>query len=220
MKGSNLMAMFNFQFEPAEKAKKPMRSYIDIDESGSPKARIYADEYDAVKSNPDFEPFLTGAGRNMATAQTAFNDEMQEARLEAVEKRIKAKKQEAVSAEISASEAGSENLYPGLDIYGRLTGGQTFKQRVESRQAELRALLEERAALEGTAPEISAPMPQVEEQAAPAVRPTAQAEPVRQTPAKTTVKVKNPNGVVREVPAEVWSRNAKQYIEQGYQLMP
>ena len=219
MKGSNLMAMFNFQFEPAEKAKKPMRSYIDIDESGSPKARIYADEYDAVKSNPDFEPFLTGAGRNMATAQTAFNDEMQEARLEAVEKRIKAKKQEAVSAEISASEAGSENLYPGLDIYGRLTGGQTFKQRAESRQAELRALLEERAALEGTEPEISAPMTNVGggEVERPAAEPIA---PVQQAPQKRTVKIRNTDGKVLSVPVEIWNKDPKGYIEQGYQVVP
>ena len=214
------MAMFNFQFEPAQKeVRKPMRSYIDIDESGRPKARIYADEYDIVKSNPDFQPYLTGAGRNMETAQTAFNDEMREARLQAVEKRIQAKKQEAIGAEMAAREAAPGNIYPGLDIYQKLVGGQTFAQRATSRQEELKKLLEERAALEGT-PEISAPMTDVSEpmvQESPVAAPVA---PVQQAPAKKTVRVKNPDGVVREVPSEVWSSNAKKYIEQGYQLMP
>lgn len=213
------MAMFNFEFGGEQQVKKPMRSYIDIDESGRPKARIYADEYDAVKSNPDFQPYLTGAGRNMETAQTAFNDEMQEARIQAVEKRIQAKKQEALSAELAASEAEPGNIYPGLDIFGRLTGGQTFQQRATSRKEELRKLLEQRAALEGT-PEISAPMTDASEpmaQEAPVAAPVA---PVQQAPAKKTVRVKNPDGVVREVPSEVWSSNAKKYIEQGYQLMP
>ncbi len=214
------MAMFNFEFGGEQQVKKPMRSYIDIDESGRPKARIYADEYDAVKSNPDFQPYLTGAGRNMETAQNAFNDEMQEARIQAVEKRIQAKKQEAVSAELAASEAaGTENEYPGIDILGRIIGSKTFAQRATSKQEELRKLLEQRAALEGT-PEISAPMTEISEptvQAEPVAAPVA---PVQQAPAKKTVRVKNPDGVVREVPSEVWSSNAKKYIEQGYQLMP
>ncbi len=45
------MAMFNFEFGDKQQAKKPMRSYIDIDENGRATARVYADEYDAVKSN-------------------------------------------------------------------------------------------------------------------------------------------------------------------------
>ena len=61
-----------------------------FDSEGRPKARVYADEYDTAKSNPDFERFIAGAGRNMQTAQDSFADEMQEAKLEAVEKRIKA----------------------------------------------------------------------------------------------------------------------------------
>ena len=115
------MAMFNFELGGGEEVKKPMRSYIDIDASGKPKARIYADEYDVVKSNPDFSPFLTNAGRNMVTAQDDLYSEMNEAKLQAVEKRIQAKKQEAVSAELAASEAEPGNIYPGLDIFGRLT---------------------------------------------------------------------------------------------------
>ena len=90
--------MFNFNLDGQKEVAKPMRSYVDIDENGRPKARIYADEYDTVKSNPDFQPYLTGAGRNMETAQSAFADEMTEARLEAVEKRIKAKRQETIKA--------------------------------------------------------------------------------------------------------------------------
>lgn len=213
------MAMFNFELGGEQQVKKPMRSYIDIDESGRPKARIYADEYDIVKSNPDFQPYLTGAGRNMETAQSAFNDEMQEARLQAVEKRIQAKKQEAISAEMAAREAAPGNLYPGLDIYQKFVGGQTFAQRATSRQEELKKLLEERAALEGT-PEISAPMTNVSEptaQEAPVAAPVA---PIQQAPAKKTIKVRNPDGKILPVPVEMWNKNPKGYIEQGYQIVP
>ena len=110
------MAMFNFEFGGEQQVKKPMRSYIDIDESGRPKARIYADEYDAVKSNPDFQPYLTGAGRNMETAQNAFNDEMQEARIQAVEKRIQAKKQEAVGSK-STNLSKASKVFKAIDSF-------------------------------------------------------------------------------------------------------
>lgn len=213
------MAMFNFDFEPAQKeVRKPMRSYIDIDESGRPKARIYADEYDAVKSNPDFQPYLTSAGRNMETAQTAFNDEMQEARIQAVEKRIQAKKQEAVSAELAASEAaGTGNEYPGIDILGRMIGSKTFAQRATSRQEELRKLLEQRAALEGT-PEISAPMTEpVEAAPTEAVAPAKPQQPVVN---QEVVRVRDPRGVIGNYPKAVWQQNSKQLIERGYVLLP
>ena len=55
------MAMFNFNLDGKKEVIKPMRSYVDIDENGRPKARIYADEYDSVKSNPDFQPYLAWA---------------------------------------------------------------------------------------------------------------------------------------------------------------
>lgn len=214
------MAMFNFNLDGKEKVAKPMRSKIEFDANGKATATIYADEYDLVKNIPDFQDRISAAGRNMAIAQDSFADEMQEARIQAVEKRIQAKKQEAVSAELAASEAaGTGNEYPGIDILGRMIGSKTFAQRATSRQEELRKLLEQRAALEGT-PEISAPMTEVSEpimQAEPVAAPVA---PVQQAPVKKTVKVKNPDGVVREVPSEVWSSNAKRYIEQGYQLMP
>lgn len=212
--------MFNFNLDGKEKVAKPMRSKIEFDANGKATATIYADEYDLVKNIPDFQDRISAAGRNMAIAQDSFADEMQEARIQAVEKRIQAKKQEAVSAELAASEAaGTGNEYPGIDILGRMIGSKTFAQRSTSRQEELRRLLEQRAALEGT-PEISAPMTEVSEpimQAEPVAAPVA---PVQQAPVKKTVKVKNPDGVVREVPSEVWSSNAKRYIEQGYQLMP
>jgi len=138
--------MFNFNLDGQKEVAKPMRSYIDIDADGRPKARVYADEYDVVKSNPDFEPFLNGAGRNMQTAQDTFADEMNEARIEAVEKRIKAKRQETIKAETEAREAaGTSNEYPGIDILGRMIGSQTFGQRATSRQEELKKLLEERS---------------------------------------------------------------------------
>ena len=208
------MAMFNFSLDGKEQVAKPMRSYVDIDENGRPKARIYADEYDTVKSNPDFQPYLTGAGRNMETAQSAFADEMTEARLEAVEKRIKAKRQETIKAETEAREAaGTTNEYPGIDILGRMIGSETFGQRATSRQEELKKLLEERAGYMGT-PEISAPMPTEQ---APEVEPVA---PVQQAPQKRTVKIRNPDGKTAVVPAEVWNKNSKGYIEQGYQVVP
>ena len=213
------MAMFNFEFGGEQQARKPMRSYVDIDENGRPKARIYADEYESVKSNPDFQPYLAGAGRNMETAQSAFADEMQEARLEAVEKRIKAKRQETIKAETEAREAaGTTNEYPGIDILGRMIGSETFGQRATSRQEELRRLLEERAGYMGT-PEISAPLTSVGggEIEEPAAEPVA---PVRQTPQKRTVRIRNPEGKIVPVPAEVWNKNSKGYIEQGYQVVP
>jgi len=210
------MAMFNLNLDGQKEVVKPMRSYVDIDENGRPKARIYADEYDSVKSNPDFQPYLTGAGRNMETAQSAFADEMNEARIEAVEKRIKAKRQETIKAETEAREAaGTTNEYPGLDIYGRLTGGETFGQRATSRQEQLKKLLEERAGYMGT-PEISAPMDVVgsapmQEQAPALERPAAK---------KAGVKIRNPDGKTATVPAEVWNRESKKYIEMGYQVVP
>ena len=208
------MAMFNFNLDGQKEVAKPMRSYVDIDENGRPKARIYADEYDSVKSNPDFQPYLTGAGRNMETAQSAFADEMTEARIEAVEKRIKAKRQETIKAETEAREAaGTTNEYPGIDILGRMIGSETFGQRATSRQEELKKLLEERAGYMGT-PEISAPMPTEQ---APVSEPVA---PMQQAPQKRTVKIRNPDGKTAVVPAEVWNKNSKGYIEQGYQVVP
>ena len=212
--------MFNFNLDGQKEVAKPMRSYIDIDADGRPKARVYADEYDTVKSNPDFEPFLNGAGRNMQTAQDTFADEMNEARIEAVEKRIKAKRQETIKAETEAREAQAEgNVYTGPDFLGSIGGlRKTFTEKATSRQEELRKMLEERSGLMGT-PEISAPLTSVgggeaEEQSA---EPVA---PVRQTPQKRTVRIRNPDGKIVPVPAEVWNKNSKGYIEQGYQVVP
>jgi hypothetical protein len=210
------MAMFNFNLDGQKEVAKPMRSYIDIDADGRPKARVYADEYDVVKSNPDFEPFLNGAGRNMQTAQDTFADEMNEARIEAVEKRIKAKRQETIKAETEAREAaGTSNEYPGIDILGRMIGSQTFGQRATTRQEELKKLLEERAGYMGT-PEISAPM----ESAGSAPEPepmVAQQQPAQR---KTGVKIRNPDGKTATVPSDVWNRDSKKYIEMGYQVVP
>ena len=208
--------MFNFNLDGQKEVKKPMRSYIDIDENGRPKARVYADEYDAVKSNPDFEPFIAGAGRNMQTAQDAFADEMTEARLEAVEKRIKAKRQETIKAETEAREyAGTTNEYPGIDILGRMIGSETFGQRATSRQEELKKLLEERAGYMGT-PEISAPMPQAEERA----EPTEQAAATQAAPTEKYVRVKGPQGKTGKYPKSAWEKNSRNLIEQGYILLP
>jgi len=211
------MAMFNFQFGDKQQAQKPMRSYIDIDENGRPKARVYADEYDAVKSNPDFEPFIAGAGRNMQTAQDSFADEMQEARLEAVEKRIKAKRNETIRAETEAREAQAEdNVYVGPDFLGSIGGlRKTFTEKATSRQEELRKMLEERSELMGT-PEISAPMPQVEER----VEPTEQAAATQAAPTEKYVRVKSPQGKIGKYPKSAWEKNSRNLIEQGYILLP
>ena len=208
--------MFNLNLDGQKEVAKPMRSYVDIDENGRPKARIYADEYDLVKSNPDFQPYIAGAGRNMQTAQDTFADEMNEARIEAVEKRIKAKRQETIKAETEAREAaGTSNEYPGIDILGRMIGSQTFGQRATTRQEELKKLLEERAGYMGT-PEISAPM----ESAGSAPEPepmVAQQQPAQR---KTGVKIRNPDGKTATVPSDVWNRDSKKYIEMGYQVVP
>ena len=208
--------MFNFNLDGQKEVAKPMRSYIDIDADGRPKARVYADEYDTVKSNPDFEPFLNGAGRNMQTAQDTFADEMNEARIEAVEKRIKAKRQETIKAETEAREAaGTSNEYPGIDILGRMIGSQTFGQRATTRQDELKKLLEERAGYMGT-PEISAPM----ESAGSAQEPEPMVAPQQPAQRKTGVKIRNPDGKTATVPSDVWNRDSKKYIEMGYQVVP
>ena len=207
--------MFNFNLDGKEQVAKPMRSYVDFDSEGRPKARVYADEYDAVKSNPDFQPLIFGAGRNMQTAQDAFADEMTEAKLENVERRIKAKRQETIKAETEAREAQAEdNVYSGPDFLGSIGGfRKTFTEKATSRQEELKKLLEERAGYMGT-PEISAPMPTEQ---APVSEPAA---PVQQATQKRTVKIRNPDGKTAVVPAEVWNKNSKGYIEQGYQVVP
>ena len=208
--------MFNFNLDGQKEVAKPMRSYIDIDADGRPKARVYADEYDTVKSNPDFEPFLNGAGRNMQTAQDTFAGEMNEARIEAVEKRIKAKRQETIKAETEAREAaGTSNEYPGIDILGRMIGSQTFGQRATTRQEELKKLLEERAGYMGT-PEISAPM----ESAGSAPEPEPMVAKQQPAQRKTGVKIRNPDGKTATVPSDVWNRDSKKYIEMGYQVVP
>lgn len=210
------MAMFNFNLDGQKEVVKPMRSYVDIDENGRPKARIYADEYDAVKSNPDFQPYLSGAGKNMQTAQDTFADEMNEARIENVEARIKKKRSETIKAETEAREAaGTGNEYPNIDILGRMLGSQTFSQRATTRQDELRKMLEERSGLMGT-PEISAPMDSAGSE--PVSAPVVATE--KQAPKKVNVKIRNPDGKTATVPSDVWNRDSKKYIEMGYQVVP
>ena len=207
--------MFNFNLDGKEQVAKPMRSYIDIDSDGRPKARVYADEYDAVKSNPDFEPFLLGAGKNIAMAQDNDAYQMQEARIADVEKRIKTKRDQTIRAETEARQAQEEgNMYFGPDFLGSLGGlRETYGEKATSRQGELKRLLEEREGYMGT-PEISAPMPTEQ---APVSEPVA---PVQQASQKRTVKIRNPDGKTAVVPAEVWNKNSKGYIEQGYQVVP
>ena len=209
------MAMFNFNLDGQKEVAKPMRSYIDIDSDGRPKARVYADEYDAVKSNPDFEPFLLGAGKNIAMAQDNDAYQMQEARIADVEKRIKTKRDQTIRAETEARQAQEEgNMYFGPDFLGSLGGlRETYGEKATSRQGELKRLLEEREGYMGT-PEISAPMPTEQ---APVSEPVA---PVQQASQKRTVKIRNPDGKTAVVPAEVWNKNSKGYIEQGYQVVP
>ena len=214
------MAMFNFNLDGQKEVAKPMRSYVDFDSEGRPKARVYMDEYDAAKSNPDFQPLIFGAGRNIAMAQDNDAYQMQEARIADVEKRIKAKRQETIRAETEAREAQAEdNVYSGPDFLGSIGGlRKTFTEKATSRQEELKRLLEERAGYMGT-PEISAPLTSVGggEVEEPAAEPVA---PVRQTPQKRTVRIRNPEGKIVPVPAEVWNKNSKGYIEQGYQVVP
>jgi len=209
--------MFNFNLDGQKEVAKPMRSYIDIDADGRPKARVYADEYDTVKSNPDFEPFLNGAGRNMQIAQDDFAEEMNKARLDDVEARIKKKRSETIKAETEAREAaGTGNEYPNIDILGRMLGSQTFSQRATSRQEELKKLLEERSGYMGT-PEISAPMESV--------------APVEQAPATQNeyINLRSPDGSVQRIKKSSWSGQSKTkpgkkvsevYLDSGYSIVP
>jgi len=212
------MAMFNFNLDGQKEVAKPMRSYIDFDADGRPTARIYVDEYDAAKSNPDFQPLIAGAGRNMQTAQDAFADEMTEAKLENVEKRIKAKRQETIRAETEAREAQAEgNMYTGPDFLGSIGGlRKTFTEKATSRQEELKKLLEERSGYMGT-PEISAPM--------------ESAAPVEQAPSTQNeyINLRSPNGSVQRIKKSAWSGNSKTkpgkkvsevYLDSGYSIVP
>ena len=210
------MAVFEFEYQGKEKPK-PMRSYVDFDANGRPKARVYADEYDAVKSNPDFQPLIAGAGRNMQTAQDDFADEMNEAKIEDVEKRIKRKRQETIRAEAEAREAQAEdNVYSGPDFLGSIGGlRKTFTEKATSRQQELRRMMEERAGYMGT-PEISAPMDSAGSETA--QEPMVATE--KQAPKKVNVKIRNPDGKTATVPSDVWNRDSKKYIEMGYQVVP
>lgn len=210
------MAMFNFNLDGEKKVAKPMRSYVDFGSDGKPTARIYADEYDAVKSNPDFQPYLAGAGRNMQTAQDDFADEMNKARLDDVEARIKRKRIETLKSEAEARKyAETTNEYPGIDILGRAIGSKTFGQVAESRQQELRKMMEERAGYLST-PEISAPMDSARSEPVP--EPAVATE--KQAPKKVNVRIRNPDGKILAVPTEMWNKNSKGYIEQGYQVVP
>ena len=206
------MAMFNFELGGKEEPRK-MRSYIDIDSAGKPTARIYADEYDSVKANPDFAPFLTSAGRSVAREQTV-DDMIAEEKMSDVERRIESKRREAVAADLQATRAEAEdNLYSGPDLFGLSLGRKTFKQKAETKKRELQALLEEQAGYQRT-PEVSAPVEAVGSEA------TEQAAPIQPVAPSATVRVKSPSGKIANVPANVWSKDSKKYIEQGYQLMP
>jgi len=211
------MAMFNFNLDGQKEVAKPMRSYIDFDADGRPTARIYVDEYDAAKSNPDFQPLIAGAGRNMQTAQDDFAEEMKKAKLDDVEARIKKKRSETIKAETEAREAaGTGNEYPNIDILGRMLGSQTFNQRATSRQEELKKLLEERSGYMGT-PEISAPM--------------ESAAPVEQAPSTQNeyINLRSPDGSVQRIKKSAWSGQSKTkpgkkvsevYLDSGYSIVP
>lgn len=217
MERLNNMAMFNLEFGGQE-VRKPMRSYIDIDEGGRPRARIYADEYDLVKANPDFQPFLSGAGKNMAMAQDEDAYQMQEARIADVEKRIKAKRSETIKAEAEARQAQEEgNIYVGPDILGSLGGiRKTFAEKEATRQKELKKLLEERAGYMGT-PEISAPLEQQE-------------SVLQETPSQNEyINLKAPDGSVQRIKKSAWSGQSKTkpgkkvsevYLDSGYSIVP
>jgi len=210
------MAVFEFEYQGKEKPK-PMRSYVDFDADGRPTARVYADEYDAVKSNPDFQPLIAGAGRNMQIAQDDFAEEMNKAKLDDVEARIKRKRTETLKSEAEARKyAETTNEYTGIDILGRAIGSKTFKQVAESRQQELRKMMEERAGYMST-PEISAPM--------------EEAAPVEQAPSTQNeyINLKSPDGSVQRIKKNAWSGNSKTkpgkkvsevYLDSGYSIVP
>lgn len=215
------MAMFNFNLDGQKEVAKPMRSYIDFDAEGRPKARIFVDEYDAAKSNPDFQPLIFGAGRNVQTAQDTFADEMNEARIEAVEKRIKAKRQETIKAETEAREAQAEgNVYTGPDFLGSIGGlRKTFTEKATSRQEELKKMLEERAGYMGT-PEISAPMDAVGSEPMQEQAPATQNE---------YINLRSPDGSVQRIKKSAWSGQSKTkpgkkvsevYLDSGYSIVP
>ena len=219
MERLNNMAVFEFEYQGKEKPK-PMRSYIDFDADGRPTARIFVDEYDAAKSNPDFQPLIAGAGRNMQIAQDDFAEEMNKARLDDVEARIQRKRTETLKSEAEARKyAETTNEYPGIDILGRAIGSKTFKQVAESRQQELRKMMEERAGYMGT-PEISAPMDAVGSEPMQEQAPATQNE---------YINLRSPDGSVQRLKKSAWSGQSKTkpgkkvsevYLDSGYSIVP
>jgi hypothetical protein len=212
------MAMFNFELGGQQEPRK-MRSYIDIDSAGKPTARIYADEYDSVKSNPDFAPFLTGAGRSVAREQTV-DDMIAEEKMSDVERRIEGKRREAVAADLQATRAAAEdNVYYGPDFLGSLGGiRKTYKEKAETKKQELQALLEEQAGYEGT-PEVSAPMERVgiETQA-------EQPAPV----SEEYISLRGPDGRTQRIKKSLWTQPSPKdptkkvseiYLQSGYSVI-
>ena len=205
------MAVFEFEYQGKEKPK-PMRSYVSIDEAGKATAKIFADEYDQVKDHPDFQRFKLGAEANMNRQQTV-DDMIAEEKMSDVERRIESKRREAVAADVQATRAAAEgNLYSGPDLFGLSLGRKTFGQKAQTKKQELQALLEEQAGYQRM-PEMSAPVESVGASA-------GEQAPIQPAAPATTVRVKSPSGKIANVPANVWSKDSKKYIEQGYQLMP
>lgn len=211
------MAMFNFELGGQQEPRK-MRSYIDIDSAGKPTARIYADEYDSVKANPDFAPFLTGAGRSVAREQTV-DDMIAEEKMSDVERRIESKRREAVAADLQATRAEAEdNLYSGPDLFGLSLGRKTFKQKAETKKQELQALLEEQAGYQRT-PEMSAPVESVGVSAG-----QGQAAPI----SEEYISLRGPDGRTQRIKKSLWTQPSPKdptkkvsevYLQSGYSVI-
>jgi hypothetical protein len=209
--------MFNFELGGQQEPRK-MRSYIDIDSAGKPTARIYADEYDSVKANPDFAPFLTGAGRSVAREQTV-DDMIAEEKMSDVERRIESKRREAVAADVQATRAAAEgNLYSGPDLFGLSLGRKTFGQKAQTKKQELQALLEEQAGYQIT-PEVSAPVESVGVSAAP-----EQAAPV----SEEYISLRGPDGRTQRIKKSLWTQPSPKdptkkvseiYLQSGYSVI-
>ena len=145
--------MFNFEFtDPREKAaQKPMRSYITVDASGKAEAKIFADEYDAVRNHPDFQKFKIRSDATMEGEQ-AIEDAARKAKMQAIKARLAEATTEQVEADLALAEAqGTNDADDKTGLFGLF--GPTYKQQAERARGKTESV---RQLMDSEFPEFSA----------------------------------------------------------------
>jgi len=221
------MAMFNFEFtDPREKAaQKPMRSYITVDASGKAEAKIFADEYDAVRNHPDFQKFKIRSDATMEGEQ-AIEDAARKAKMQAIKARLSEATTEQVEADLALAEAeGTNNADDKTGLFGLF--GPTYKQQAEKAKTKTESI---KQMMDSEFPEFSArrtvaptePVALPQEQPATAAAPQAMpAVPSGFTPRPNQVRIYNAKtGKFGYVASSDWTKNGKSYIAEGAILLP